>query len=180
MPNDLEVDDAIVLLLGAPSDGAFEPGHIDGVTRLEKLLFLLQQETNIGQHLEDPEFYPHNFGPFSAKAYQMIPILVAADLITDSAERSETTDETWEYQELIDDVGSGKDRYSTRDLALTEMGGRYYQVLLNELPDDTEDELKRFKTQFGSLPLRQLVRYVYERYPEFTEKSLIRESVLGS
>ena len=36
----VEVDDAIVLLLGAPSDSLARHGRIDGITRLEKLIFL--------------------------------------------------------------------------------------------------------------------------------------------
>jgi hypothetical protein len=34
------------------------------------------------------------------------------------------------------------------------------------------------KTKFGRLPLRPLVRYVYERYPQFTDKSEIRDDIL--
>jgi hypothetical protein len=40
-------------------------------------------------------------------------------------------------------------------------------------------ELREFKARFAGLPLRQLIRYVYERHPDFTDKSLIRDDVLG-
>ena len=40
----LETDDAIVLLLGAPSSKERQ-GYLEGVTRLEKLVFLLKRET---------------------------------------------------------------------------------------------------------------------------------------
>ncbi len=33
------------------------------------------------------------------------------------------------------------------------------------------------KDRFGSMPLRQLLRYVYSRYPEFAEKSRIKHSL---
>ena len=42
-----EVDDAIVLLLGAPSKLPQLAGRMQGVTRLEKLIFLLDQETSL-------------------------------------------------------------------------------------------------------------------------------------
>lgn len=177
----LEVDDAIVLVLGAPTNSQGQQNRVEGITRLEKLLFLLERETTVGEHMtEDPDFRPYNFGPFSAKIYQMIPILSAAGLITDSATISETTDDTWEYRELIEDSDWDEDPYSTRNLELTEMGQRYYSALLDDLPDDTQDELRQFKTRFGSLPLRQLVRYVYQKYPDFTVNSVIRDAVLGT
>ena len=181
MVNALETDDAIVLLLGAPSDTLGQSDRIDGITRLEKLLFLLERETDVGHSLtEDLGFEAHNFGPFSSKTYQMIPILSAAGLVTDSSELADTTDDTWEYQKLIDDTAWDDDPYATRDVALTDLGKRYYRALLEELPDGTEDELRRFKTRFASIPLRQLVRYVYQKYPEFTGKSLIRQDILGT
>ncbi len=46
---ELEVDDVIVLLLGAPSKAPALQNRIEGVTRLEKLIFLLKQETPIGE-----------------------------------------------------------------------------------------------------------------------------------
>lgn len=68
MVAEVEVDDAIVLLLGAPSDRSKTADRIEGITRLEKLLFLLNQEADVSDLLtEDPEFHSHNFGQFSAK-----------------------------------------------------------------------------------------------------------------
>jgi DNA primase catalytic subunit len=71
------------------------------------------------------------------------------------------------------------DPYTTRDFTLTPRGEQYYTALLSELPPNAEKVLSDFKHRFARLPLRQLVRYVYERYPQFTDQSEIRDEILG-
>ena len=177
MSDVLEIDDAVVLLLGAPSDSPALSSRIEGITRLEKLLFLLERETSFATLLtEDAEFRSDNFGPLSVKAYQAVDLLVAAGLANDSADIASSRDDTWESQEVL---GLEPDPYATRDIALTDLGRKYYAALLDELPPGTETELAEFKDRFATLPLRQLIRYVYKRYPEYTDRSLIRDSVLG-
>lgn len=173
----VEVDDAIVLLLGAPSRIPALKDRIEGITKLEKLVFLLQRETPLGELLtEDPSFESHNFGPFSAKIYQAVGTLAAADLLLDSSRLSASTEESWETEEL---VGAGPaDPYATRDFVLTDRGRRYYAALIQDLPKSTESILGEFKTRFGGLPLRQLIRYVYKKYPHYTDKSLIKDDIL--
>jgi hypothetical protein len=172
-----EVDDAVVLLLGAPSRNG-RVGRIEGITRLEKLFFLLDRETPVGGILDEhPDFEAHKFGPFSAKIYQAVETLEAADLITDSAAISATSEDSWESDELIGDEPSNS--YTTRDFALTDLGNRYYEALLAELPPGTENDVTELKDQFVSIPLRQLIRYVYTKYPELTGNSVIKDEVLG-
>lgn len=174
-----EVDDAVVLLLGAPSSLPALNGRVEGITRLEKLLFLFERESDLGALLDDDlEFRAHNFGPFSSKVYQAVEVLESAGLITDSAKLADDNEDAWESEELIGDQPDSP--YTTRDFALTVRGRRYYEALRQEvLTEEKERELSQFKDRFGSLPLRQLIRYVYNRYPELTEKSLIRDQILG-
>jgi hypothetical protein len=175
----LEIDDAIVLLLGAPGASDRDRGRIEGITRLEKLLFLFERETEAPNWLrEDAGFSSNNFGPFSAKAYQEIEMLTAAGLVEDSATISDSIEDAWETQNIIGEEAS--DPYATRNLTLTDKGLRYYKALLSELPEDAEVEVAKLKRRFGSMPLRRLIRYVYQRYPDFTDKSIIRDDILGT
>jgi hypothetical protein len=175
----LETDDAIVLLLGAPGRTDRTRGRVEGITRLEKLLFLLEKETPAARWLKEPgDFVAHNFGPFSAKAYREIETLVAAGLVRDSEQITDNAEDSWELRNIIGT--QPPDPYSTRNFELTDRGRRYYSKLLTLLPKEAEREVADLKRRFGTAPLRQLVRYVYERYPEFTEKSVIRDEVLGS
>jgi len=174
----IETDDAIVLLLGAPG-GAEPPGRLEGITRLEKLIFLLERETPARDWMTaKTDFRSYRFGPFSSKVYQAVDSLAAADIVRDSAKKSDDNADRWESVSALMEEGD-LDPYTTRDFVLTDRGKDYYAALLRELPPNAEQVLNEFKKRFASLPLRQLVRYVYERYPQFTDKSEIREEILG-
>lgn len=177
-PPVLETDDAIVLVLGAPG-GPDRSGYLEGVTRLEKLVFLLERETPVRDWLtETADFRSFRFGPFSSKIYQAVDTLAAAGLLRDSAKAAKTSEDRWEaVNALLDDADV--DQYTTRIFELTARGMRYYEAIIRELPPVAEDTLAAFKGRFARLPLRQLVRYVYERYPEFTDQSEIRDQILG-
>lgn len=178
MVNPIEIDDAIVLLLGV-EDNDDTPGEIKGVTRLEKLIFLLERETSSKEWLnEDAEFEPYNFGPFSQKVYQAVDMLNAAGLMSDTDAPAPDETDTWEERKHIYD--STTNPYTTRDFKLTEKGWRYYEILTEDLPKGALNELKSFKARFASIPLRTLIRYVYQRYETFTEKSVIKDNILGA
>lgn len=175
----LETDDAIILLLGAPGSGKERPGYLEGVTRLEKLIFLLERETPARDWMtEKADFRSWRFGPFSSKIYEAADTLAAAGMIRDSASKAGNVEDRWEsLTALMDD--RDVDPYTTRTFELTDRGQKYYNALLQELPPDAEKVLGDFKSKFGRLPLRRLVRYVYERYPQFTDRSEIRDEILG-
>src|SRR5688500_5576905 len=150
MSGPVEVDDVIVLLLGAPG---LEPrGQLAGITRLEKLVFLAERETPIRRWLtERADFRSHRFGPFSAKVYRAVDQLTTARLITDSKAVSDAPDDSWEAGHVV--IGSDAEPYVTRDFELTDRGERYYRALLRDLPPDAEPTLSEFKRRFGPLPL---------------------------
>ena len=93
--NPVEIDDLIVLLLGATPDNA-----VKGITRLEKMIFVLERETPVGELLtEESEYQPYRFGPFSPKIYEAVESLRAAGLVWDTAT---DTDEQAEFQATFD------------------------------------------------------------------------------
>jgi hypothetical protein len=121
----LEIDDAIVLVLGAPSKSDKLRGRLEGITRLEKLIFLLERETSADQWLaEKGEFIAYNFGPFSTKVYQAVDMLSAAQIINDSGELTDNKEDSWERKNLIGESSEGVDPYITRDFELTDRGWR--------------------------------------------------------
>src|SRR3989344_6285597 len=72
MPSILEKSDMILLLLyGRGAKGHFsEP--IQGITRLMKLLFLLEKEAGINDGFS---FVPYKMGPFSSEVYPELEFL---------------------------------------------------------------------------------------------------------
>ena len=71
-------------------------------------------------------------------------------------------------------------RNVARLFTLTEDGKRYYDALVEELKEHGHDidKMTQFKQKFAALPLRQLIRYVYNKYPDTTSQSLIRDEVM--
>jgi uncharacterized protein len=145
----IETDDLVVLLLGAPAPAGHSSGRIEGITRLEKLVFLIEKEHAPQWLSEDAGFVPHNFGPFSSKIYTAVDTLGAAGLLTDSGSLAESTEDAWETETIIGEQTS--DPYATRNFELTERGRRYYDALIKELPSEAEDELAAFKARFVAL-----------------------------
>ena len=175
----LELDDMIILLLGAPSKIPTLQDRLEGITRLEKLIFLLERESGYKDLIdEETEFHAYNFGPFSAQVYKAVDYLSAYGLLDDSAKLTPNDEDAWERIQVIDDVPS--DPYIARIFTLTEDGREYYNALVAEIDSHGHDldELSRFKERYGSLPLRQLIRYVYKQYPDTTTQSLIRDEVM--
>jgi len=174
----LEIDDVIVLLLGSPTNVPALENQISGITRLEKLIFLIENESSLKELIcETAGFTAYNFGPFSAAVYKAVDSLHGYDLIEDTGSLTSNSEDSWEQISVIG-MGSS-DPYATRDFRLTDKGIRYYSVLRDEVPGRYIDELTKLKEQFGSIPLKQLVRYVYQRYPTMTKNSIIRDDILG-
>lgn len=176
MPEDrLIAADLVLLLLRAPTFGDSGRGRVNGITRLEKLLFLASKQEELGTLVEDDyQFVAYNFGPYSRQVYEEVEILEQADLVREErAYGGETLDEL----EEIDAVGLDREGIERR-FVLTDDGEAVAELLARRFPEAAE-KLARVKARYGDMPLARLVRYVYEQYPPYAEKSLIREKVLG-
>ncbi|MDE0268078.1 MAG: hypothetical protein OXI96_03455 [Acidimicrobiaceae bacterium] len=175
----IELDDLIVLLLGAPTKNLAIKNRLQGITRLEKLVFLLEHETNLVDILDErSNFRPYNFGPFSEEIYKSVGYLSAYGLLNDTSSLSNNMDDAWEN---LNEIGDGHpDPYATRNFQLTKLGLEYYESLAEDVEQRGSyiEELSAFKDRFAALTLRQLVRYVYTHYPQMTTQSQIRDQVM--
>ncbi len=173
-----EIDDLIVILLGSPTRSQSLRNRLNGVTRLEKLIFLLETETELPKVLtESPEYEPYNYGPFSKKVYESLDMLAAAGLLKVSGSGASEGD-ALEASEILGSMDSSDEPYAERQFELTPLGRKYYEAVAEELPEWVVPQVSKFKDSFGMLSLRQLVRYVYENHPDMITKSLIRDQVL--
>ena len=158
-----------------------------GVTRLEKLLFILQKETDFEGMESLYSFTAHNFGPFSKEVYGAIDFLESCELVCvgeraysshyanvgESELLREISDEQ-EYEPMNEDVGATEKLFS-----LTKNGHivakKLEEIIKNRHPKDIE-KLYGIVRRYGNMPLNQLIRYVYRRYPDMTVKSIHPEA----
>src|SRR5579862_4067202 len=87
-------EDLVLLLLGAPTTVASAVGRVNGITRLEKLLFLADREKEAQANVLEPlVFRAYHYGPYSKKVYEAVEILAEAGLL---AEERDIDDQTFD------------------------------------------------------------------------------------
>ena len=144
---------------------------IRGMTRLQKLLFV------IDQHLDARSgFHAYNYGPFNESVNDAASALHIAGLIGEGRSSGPPS-----FDDMIAHVErrSGPPDQGPELFALTSEGhaaaerlrrsSRQYEQLFGKISELRQD--------WDAPDLNDLVARVYEEYPEFTEKSLIREEV---
>lgn len=163
--------DLILLLLR----GNGRAQGVDGITRLEKLLYLAEREKNMSARVEEPfRFAPYNFGPYSKQVYEAVEDLEGFNFVQESRVYQGTAADELEAATM------GNEREGIeRRFRLTELGKKVADVLAARHPDLVKD-LDDIRQAYGSLPLRQLLRYIYTQYPDDATRSTIRHQVLGS
>ncbi len=177
-PDPLKVEnslDLLIVLLYAPGSTG-KPGEpISGITRLQKLVFLLKQGEGPEAIVESAKeflYKPFKMGPFSQELYRDLDVLKSLGLLR-----------TRKLEYLITDDGdpdsddetstSGRVVESTQ-FELSEWGQRVGRDLFEGLKRRDRDGLVEFKKFFNAIPLRQLLIFVYQKYPKFTTESTIR------
>jgi len=137
---------------------AEEGETIEGRTRLQKMVFLLQKEldeldTNPIDSSEY-DFIPYDYGPFSKKLYDDLDYLSDEELVND-------------FEEEMND---GKVKYNYK---LTSEGEEFVERQLASSEADLIEELaEKMKTNYNDTPLSTLIDYVYSEYPEYAENSV--------
>lgn len=122
---------------------------VDGATKFQKLVFIAQEEDDLG------EFYPFHadkFGPFSPDLHKDLEALRIDGLI--------------ERNVVPNEVGNEKYVYS-----LTTRGIHTAQELVKAGNDRLFEIVTGVKKEYNNMPLPDLIRYVYGKYPEYTTSS---------
>jgi uncharacterized protein YwgA len=184
--------DILLLLLYSPgaSERANEP--IVGRTRLIKMLFLFKVEAmeffKKGTEINEANFYDFfawNFGPFSTEVYDDLEFFELRGFIRRSETQEETIPESaaewqmWLSAASPDSTLNSLSEYEEEEFQLTEKGSKFSASLYNTLTPSQKKLLKEFRLRTTSVPLRALLRYVYENYPEQTTESEILEKIVG-
>lgn len=163
------IKDLMVLLLHATD----RRGHdrVRGITRLQKLLFVVEQKL-----AAQGGFYAYNYGPFN-------------EAVNDSARALRLTG----FLRGGERIGSGPPSFAEMMSTVVERSGprdepSAEEFALNERGHEAADRLRQSSRAYDALyqyirTIRQewdtseLIERVYEEWPKYAEKSVIREEV---
>jgi uncharacterized protein YwgA len=177
--------DVLLVLLYAGSKKIRET--IAGITKLEKLVYLLKKETSLSKLVDENFTYePYHFGPYSAEVLDNIEALEELGLVKAISVPSESyVEESDRYQVGAQVKESDTDSNAPQQIGnmdvfeLTDDGVKVAQTLFKSMDHQQQQEITQLKDRFNSLDLRQLLRYVYTKYPESTTESKIKDYVLA-
>jgi uncharacterized protein YwgA len=176
--------DAIITLLFCPGNSGEYGERIEGITRLDKLLYLLVKETKVGEPLEEElGFEAYDYGPYSSEIYDAMETLSDVGLVNVQTREyksyEEISDARMIFRETLDDETALT--AATRQVqifALSEGGMRAGKKLFDLLSPEEQTDVRRVKERFNSISLKELIEYVYRKYPYSAVKSKVKESIL--
>lgn len=186
--------DLILFLIGLDPHGELGD-EVNGMTRLQKLLFLLEKEAGLRATGEGFEFEAWKAGPYSSRLYDDLEFLENLDLVSSESTAEATDAEASEmeleeaaaedvtFEELMGD-SPGKqpdpDTYEERRFRLTPKGlQRVERMIQKGEYKPVADGIRKIKSKYASHSLNDLLYHVYTKYPEMTVESEIKEKVLG-
>ncbi len=164
--------DMLVLLLHAPGSRGAEA--IYGMTRLQKLLFVIEQKLNAGQH-----FYAYNYGPFDEAVHDAANALRLAGFFGGATPVSASPPSFEEMMRTAEERSGPRVPNMPEVFALSEEGheaaeqlrrsNRAYQALYLRIAE--------IRQEWDTPNLDDLIDRVYEEWPQYAEKSVIRHEV---
>lgn len=189
--------DLLLLLIGLEDS---KNQGLGGITRIQKLIYLLETEENIHADKDVFKFIPYKAGPYSPRIYDDLEFLENLDFISRSggddnakatAEASEpekaevdlTFDQLMGPEDVLssgsDEIAPTADSYEEARFRLTAKGkNRMEQLLADKSYKPFVDGICKVKSRFLKYSLNDLLYYVYTRHPEMTTESEIKEKVL--
>lgn len=179
---ELDPEDIILLLLDA-HERINKSLYLNGITRLEKLVFLLERETPFSGVGDLFKFTAYNFGPFSKEVYESIDFLESCNLIS-VTEKSHTSiyaraaEEKLSSEIPVSDDESDPSASSVREkiFQLTENGRDVACKLRQAISDEDIQSINLVISKYARLSLGQIIRYVYHQFKDMTINSIHPEA----
>jgi uncharacterized protein YwgA len=127
-----------------------EQHKIEGRTRLQKLVFLVQKLWDQPSS-EVFNFKPYDYGPFSADILHELDRMEEDGLV----------------EEQVTRLPQGK-KYT---YTLTDQGEQRSEEISDASDGQVESVVQRVISQFDSMPISRLLEYVYNKFPSYTVNS---------
>jgi uncharacterized phage-associated protein len=175
-----------MLLLGAGVAGRPSQDAIQGTTRLQKLLFLIEQEAGVkATEGKDFDFSAYKFGPVSKELYDDLEKLENLGLLEAKGVAEPSESELGEYDLSFEDLmgeeeQESKEALEERRFKLTSKGIRWLnEKIVPKVQPSVAEKIRKVRGKYGSFALSDLLYYVYTKYPAWTSASEIKDRVLG-
>lgn len=169
----LDKEDVLLLLLFSMSVEEAK-GSVASITRVEKMMYLLQQETEFSGKLQDKfEYKPWKYGPFSKGIYESLDLLFSLDLVNIESRELANYMEYTERDELKLIGMEEEEPVLEKVFSLTDRGKRVAENLRGLISKKDWAEFINLKRRFERVPLTALIQYVYRLYPETTTESIL-------
>ncbi len=169
----LDKEDVLLLLLFSMS-GEEAKESVASITRVEKMMYLLQEETEFSSKLQDRfEYKPWKFGPFSKGIYESLDLLFSLDLLDIEVRELPNYPEYTERDELKLIGMEEEEPVIEKVFTLADRGKRVAKKLRASISKKDWAELITLKRRFEGVPLTALIQYVYTNYPETTSESVL-------
>jgi predicted DNA binding CopG/RHH family protein len=162
--------DLMVLLLHSP--GRKGDDAIVGMTRLQKLLFVIEQKLAA----DHPRFYAYNFGPYSDEIPDVVDALKLAGFLSGSEGVKAALPS---FEEMVATAEERSGPRVNEDFALSERGHDAAERLRrsSQAYDQLWAYIRDVRKEWDTPQLDELVDRVYADWPKYADKSLIREEV---
>ena len=187
MANTLNSKSLILCLIGLKGDTL--DGRLGGITRLQKLIFLLDREYNVQANgVDEPlKFVPYKAGPYSPQIYDDLEYLENLGYITGEPVGSSTREETSEVDALnfnnLFDTSQGaavSSPHLQKIFSLTSKGKEKTAQLIRNIKNKAFlESIQKIKSKYGDYFLNDLLHYVYTKYPAMTTESEIKAKILN-
>jgi len=122
-----------------------------GTIRIQKLLFLLQNDKNTPETALPYNFYPYKFGPFDADIIEDLRQLESKFLINIRPLQTQNKFYSVAYE-------------------LTDGGANVARKIFNSFPRNIRDKIINLR-YFNKLPFKELMRFIYENYPQYKKNA---------
>lgn len=174
----LAKEELLLLLLATSPTTSQGEAAVYGSTRLQKLVFLSTRESTLLAELcPDPyPFVAYDYGPYSGRLDRDVERMVGSGLITslDSLGAPPRLEEM--SFEFLTHHLKRSDSKGKMCFALSPKGVREAQKVLKRLKKDGVDTQKLLEEyqdlhKLARIDLEDLLRYVYQKYPEMAAKT---------
>jgi predicted DNA binding CopG/RHH family protein len=167
------IKDMMVLLLHSPASGGGEA--IRGMTRLQKLLFVIEQKLASS----DSRFYAFNYGPFNEEVNDAAEALRLEGFLSGVQPIKPGMPSFAEMIESAERLSGPRDPGSPEEFALTPRGHEAAERLRqsSEAYQRLFEYVSEVRRDWDTPNLNELIHRVYETWPKYAEKSKIRELI---